>query len=366
MLLRLGRPVALPRASRCCLSFSSAAPSPPPAAGPSDDATATTHFGFRTIPSSKKKESVATVFDSVAPSYDVMNDVMSGGMHRLWKDHLIKMIGARGTMDYIYEELGRRSGGGGGSSGPEAADDSPEALRNLRYDHLDVAGGTGDVSFRLCDELRLRAVSRLISGTPVEPSSSVVVTPPFTVTVCDINPHMLAEGEKKALELYGSSAVAPRSALPNQSASNPLVPSSHAAPLRFSLGDAESLPHFPSDSFDVYTIAFGLRNVTHPSNAVAEAYRVLRPGGRFLCLEFSRPPNITFAKLYDLYSFNVIPRLGKAIAGDEESYKYLVESIRKFDDQEALKKRIEQQGFKGVKYTNFTGGVVAIHEGWKL
>lgn len=242
-----------------------------------------THFGYQSVPTHEKEALVGKVFRQVAPHYDCMNDCMSGGLHRLWKRELIRQ------------------------------------MRPLPGTHLlDVAGGTGDIAFRF-----LKAA------------------PSAQVTICDINPAMLAEGQKRAFDRGILSGV------------------------NWLCGNAEALP-LPSCSYDYYTIAFGIRNVTHIDKALAEAHRVLKPGGRFLCLEFSHVSHPFLSKLYDAYSFHVIPALGKYIAQDEASYRYLVESIRMFPNQKEFAARISASGFKQVNYTNLTHGVVAIHSGWKV
>ena len=246
----------------------------------SDD---TTHFGFQTVPEADKAGMVHGVFTRVASKYDVMNDLMSGGVHRLWKDAM---------MDWLAPRPGQRL--------------------------LDVAGGTGDVAFRFLKRA---------------PGASAVV--------CDMTEQMLIEGRKRA----DADSLAER--------------------LDWVVGDAMALP-FASDSFDVYTISFGIRNVTRIADALSEAYRVLRPGGRLMVLEFSRIPNDLMQKAYDLYSFNVIPVMGQMVTGDRDSYQYLVESIRKFPEQEAFAGMIRQAGFGQVKYRNMTMGVAALHSGWKL
>ena len=243
----------------------------------------TTHFGARTVPEDEKAGLVRGVFRSVASRYDLMNDVMSGGVHRLWKDAM---------MDWLAPRPGRRL--------------------------LDVAGGTGDIAFRYLKRA---------------PSASAVVL--------DLTDAMLAEGRARA----EAQDMADR--------------------LDWVVGDAMALP-FESSSFDVYTISFGIRNVTRPEDALAEAFRVLRPGGRLMVLEFSRLPNPLLQRAYDAYSFNVIPRMGQAIAGDRESYQYLVESIRRFPDQERFAAMIREAGFERVQYRNLTQGVAALHSGWKL
>ncbi len=243
----------------------------------------TTHFGFEDVPEDEKAGRVHGVFSSVANRYDLMNDLMSGGIHRLWKQALI---------DWMAPRPGMRL--------------------------LDVAGGTGDIAFRFMDRLKG-------SGQ---------------VTVCDMTEAMLVEGEARA-------AKAGRDGID------------------WVCGDAMALP-FPDQSFDAYTIAFGIRNVTRVEDALAEAHRVLRPGGRFLCLEFSRVPVPLLRKLYDSYSFNVIPAMGKAVTGDRDSYQYLVESIRKFPDQRTFVDMIASAGFGRAKFQNLTQGIAAIHSGWRL
>lgn len=243
-----------------------------------------TSFGERTVTPEEKTKLVRGVFDSVAPSYDVMNDLMSGGLHRLWKDHLIRKIRPRAGLHY-----------------------------------LDVAGGTGDIAFRI----------RKKAG------------PDCKITLCDINADMLAVGRDRALDC------------------------GYAHDFDWVTGNAESLP-LPGESVDVYTIAFGLRNVTRIDTALAEAHRVLRPGGRFYCLEFSRVREPFLAKIYDAYSYRVIPKIGEVVAKDRDSYQYLVESIRKFPAQAELLKRMETAGFRRCRVENLTFGVVAIHEGLKI
>lgn len=243
----------------------------------------TTHFGFEDIPEEEKADRVHGVFSSVAQRYDIMNDLMSGGVHRLWKDALIDWLAPRRGMEL-----------------------------------LDVAGGTGDVSFRFLDRLKGDGHA----------------------TVCDMTQAMLDEGAIRA-EKRGIHGV------------------------DWICGDAMALP-FADRSFDAYTIAFGIRNVTRIDDAVAEAYRVLRPGGRFLCLEFSRVPNPGLRWLYDRYSFNIIPPMGRAITGDADSYQYLVESIRRFPDQDTFAQILASAGFERVAYRNFSMGIVAIHSGWRL
>ena len=243
----------------------------------------TTHFGFKTIPEAEKASRVRGVFSSVATKYDIMNDVMSGGVHRVWKDAM---------MDWLSPRDGQRL--------------------------LDVAGGTGDIAFRFLKRA---------------PTASAVVL--------DLTEDMLIEGRNRA------------------------EAEDRAHQLDWMVGDAMALP-FEANSFDVYTISFGIRNVTRINDALTEAYRVLRPGGRLMVLEFSQLPNPAMQWAYDRYSFNLIPKMGQVIAGDSESYQYLVESIRKFPNQERFATMIRDVGFSQVKYRNLTFGVAALHSGWKL
>ncbi len=243
----------------------------------------TTHFGFQTVPETEKAGMVHDVFTRVANRYDIMNDLMSGGMHRLWKDAM---------MDWLAPRPGQRL--------------------------LDVAGGTGDVAFRFLNRA---------------PGSGAVVL--------DMTESMLVEGRKRA----EADRMADR--------------------LDWVVGDAMALP-LPSNSFDVYTISFGIRNVTRIADALKEARRVLRPGGRLMVLEFSQIPNDLMQWVYDRYSFNVIPVMGQIVAKDRDSYQYLVESIRRFPDQESFAAMIRAAGFGQVKYRNLTMGIAALHSGWKI
>jgi demethylmenaquinone methyltransferase/2-methoxy-6-polyprenyl-1,4-benzoquinol methylase len=246
-----------------------------------------THFGDQTVPLTDKQGLVDEVFHSVARRYDLMNDLMSGGLHRAWKGALVTAVNPPKT-------------------------DRPFAL-------LDLAGGTGDVAFRAVE-----------AGGPNT-----------RVTVCDINAEMLAVGRERA-ETRGLD---------------------HA--VSFEQGNAEQLA-YADKSFDCVTIAFGIRNVPRIARALSEAHRVLKHGGRFLCLEFSSVDVPGLDKLYELYSFQVIPRVGRAVTGDREAYAYLVESIRKFPKPKLFAKMIEDAGFRRASFTTMTGGVVAMHSGWKL
>lgn len=247
-----------------------------------------THFGFETVTKSEKAGKVKNVFDRVANRYDVMNDVMSGGLHRLWKREMVEWLNPNPAMAF-----------------------------------LDVAGGTGDIALRIREHCRKR------HGC----------SPP--ITLCDINAQMLLEGRKRTLNEGILSGI------------------------EWICGDAQSLP-LEDRSMDAYTIAFGIRNVTDINAALREAYRVLKPGGRFLCLEFSHIGQEKLAKAYDAYSMHVIPRLGKLFAGDAQPYQYLVESIRRFPAQEPFAAQLRAAGFANVTYRNLTAGVVAIHSGWRV
>jgi demethylmenaquinone methyltransferase/2-methoxy-6-polyprenyl-1,4-benzoquinol methylase len=241
-------------------------------------------FGFRRVKPEEKATLVRQVFSSVADNYDVMNDVMSGGLHRLWKDSFVRRINLKPGQSL-----------------------------------LDVAGGTGDIALRCYERTQGKA----------------------HITVCDINPSMLAKGKAKAIDKGVLSG------------------------LEWITGDAEELP-FPDRSLDVYSIAFGLRNVTHIDQALREAARVLKPGGRFLCLEFSPGVMPTLKPLYEAYCVKVLPRLGQLIAKDRGAYQYLAESILKFPPQEDLAARMEKAGLERSRWTNLTGGIAVIHEGWRL
>ncbi|KAL7571730.1 hypothetical protein ACA910_002829 [Epithemia clementina (nom. ined.)] len=287
-----------------------------------------THFGYSEIPVDEKEGKVRDVFNKVAETYDLMNDLMSGGMHRLWKDYLLEESNVAAMARHTRKSA---AFSGGGDISNKNNDDSSVA-QQLKI--LDVAGGTGDVAFRFVDA----------AGCLERAKSSG--TDPVSVTVCDINPGMLRVGEARARAKFGSNIL------------------DGTKGLTFIQGNAQSLD-FDDNTFDLYTIAFGLRNVTNVDVALAEALRVLKPGGRFMCLEFSHVTLPILAQLYEVYSFQVIPALGEWVAKDRSSYQYLVESIRKFPNQADLMSRIRGMGFCRSKYTNLTGGIVALHEGWK-
>jgi len=290
------------------------------------DSSKTTHFGFEEVPVDEKQDRVLGVFQNVAEHYDVMNDLMSGGLHRLWKDELLTMTGVAPMAAAL-----RRANTTTNSNPVQSSSSTSGRLLSI----LDVAGGTGDVAFRFLEAAK--CPERALSSGNDE----------ISITVCDINPHMLDVGRRRARNRYGDA----------------VLDTSHS--LRFVEGNAQELLAFDEGAFDLYTIAFGLRNVTDVDRALTEAYRVLKPGGRYLCLEFSKVEDPYLAGIYDAYSFHVIPTVGDIVANDRDSYRYLVESIRKFSNQGELKKKMEDAGFVGCKYTNMTGGIVAIHEGWK-
>jgi demethylmenaquinone methyltransferase/2-methoxy-6-polyprenyl-1,4-benzoquinol methylase len=245
-----------------------------------------THFGFSRVPLQDKQARVDQVFHKVASRYDLMNDLMSGGLHRIWKDIFVARV---------------------------------KPSKTMHFRHLDVAGGTGDIAFRVA-----RAGSALTD-----------------IVVLDINADMLEEGRRRAAKRK------------------------FEATLDFVEANAEELP-FADNSFDAYTIAFGIRNVPRIEKALAEARRVLRRGGQFLCLEFSHVDVPLLDRVYEAYSFRVIPLLGRLVAGDGEPYRYLVESIAHFPDAERFCGMIAQAGFERASFTRLSGGIVAIHSGWKL
>ena len=255
---------------------------PSPAGSQPGEGTAS--FGYREVPAAQKAGLVRQVFDSVAGRYDLMNDLMSLGVHRLWKDVLVDALAPRAGMAIV-----------------------------------DVAGGTGDIAFR---------IHRRTAGSA-------------HVTVCDINPTMLATGQDRATDcgiLRG---------------------------LTWTTGDAEALP-FADRRFDAYTIAFGLRNVTHMERALSEARRVLRPGGRLLCLEFSRVTLPLLGRIYDVWSSAMLPALGGLVAGDRDSYRYLYESIRRHPPQDRLAAMMGDAGLARVTWRDLSGGIVALHSGWRI
>ncbi len=253
----------------------------------SGDARERAPFGFRDVDVDDKQGMVDGVFDRIAGSYDLMNDLMSGGLHRLWKSELVTWLG-------------------------------PPASAGRPYRALDVAGGTGDIALRIAER-----------------------SPSAEITVIDISPAMLAIGRKRADQRRLGTHI------------------------RFVEGNAEALP-LPSGRFDAVTIAFGIRNVPRIDVALAEAYRVLAPGGRLLVLEFSQVDIAVLEELYDLYSLNVIPRLGEFVTGDGDAYRYLVESIRRFPPQARFAGMIRDAGFGRVSFRNLSGGIAALHSGWRL
>ncbi|MDP2619340.1 MAG: bifunctional demethylmenaquinone methyltransferase/2-methoxy-6-polyprenyl-1,4-benzoquinol methylase UbiE [Hyphomicrobiales bacterium] len=249
--------------------------------------TETTHFGFRTIAAAAKQGLVDRIFAHVADRYDLMNDLMSGGLHRLWKDAAVTWL------------------------------NPPASARPFHL--IDVAGGTCDIALRVLD-----------AGGPGT-----------HVTAFDISAHMLAAGAKKVEKAGKGERV------------------------RFVQGNGETLP-FADNSFDAYTIAFGIRNIPDIPAALGEAYRALKPGGRFLCLEFSQVTVPMLDRLYDLYSFNAIPALGRVVTGDADAYRYLVESIRRFPNQEDFATLIREAGFQRVQHRDLSGGIAAIHSAWRI
>lgn len=303
--------------------------------------TKETHFGFETVSEKEKSQKVRTVFENVADSYDLMNDWMSVGVHRVWKDIFVHRLDPGNSMKLI-----------------------------------DVAGGTGDIAFRFLKYHKQRrdfskplvpfelfplgksmptnprpdneveAQYQVLEESSLKPAPEVDdATSSRSVLVCDINPKMLDVGRIRAKTNLS----------PNE-----------RTRIDWLEGDAENLHKIADNSFDAYTIAYGIRNCVHIDKVLTEAYRVLKPGGRFMCLEFSRVNNPLLKWAYDQYSFQVIPALGQVIAGDFDSYKYLVESIRKFPSQEEFKSMIEIAGFRFVTFENLTFGVSSIHSGFKL
>ncbi|MCC8369441.1 MAG: bifunctional demethylmenaquinone methyltransferase/2-methoxy-6-polyprenyl-1,4-benzoquinol methylase UbiE [Rickettsia endosymbiont of Oxypoda opaca] len=245
-----------------------------------------TNFGFKKVNLTDKQKLVNNIFTGVANKYDLMNDIMSFGVHRLWKAEFIRQI------------------------------------PNLNANILDVASGSGDIALKIAQKAKARN-SKL------------------HITLCDINEEMLENAKKRAIDL---------NLLQN---------------LNYTVADAENLP-FPDNSFDYYTIAFGIRNVPDINKTLKEAYRVLKPMGKFLCLEFSKLDEGYFKNFYEFYSFNIIPKIGQIITNNQEAYQYLVESIKLFPAQDDFKIMIQNAGFEEVRYNNLTNGVVAIHSAYKL
>lgn len=274
------------RPSAIFLTIMARSPSPHAAATPapatSDSPARATHFGFRSVAEDEKAGLVRQVFDSVAPRYDLMNDLMSWGVHRLWKSAMISWLAPRPDMTL-----------------------------------LDVGGGTGDIALRF----------REAGGGPV--------------TVIDVNAEMVSAGRNRAIDQGRLTGI------------------------DWIVGDAENLP-VADNSVDAYTISFCIRNVTRISKALEEARRVLKPGGRFLCLEFSQVVLPVVDKLYEAYSFGVLPRLGAMVAGDEDAYRYLAESIRRFPTQDAFAAMIGRAGLSQVKFRNLSGGIAALHSAWRV
>ncbi|XP_035690744.1 ubiquinone/menaquinone biosynthesis C-methyltransferase UbiE-like isoform X1 [Branchiostoma floridae] len=297
-----------------------------------------THFGFESINESEKTGKVHEVFSNVASKYDVMNDAMSLGVHRLWKDRFMQVLDplpgtrlldvAGGTGDIAFrfinwikeKELQQKKA-------------SPGAEFRLNPLETDDSESAPDLEFPSAEDYLYSEQREDTTGTDDRKDSKVII--------CDINQSMLEVGKERAKKLGLEDDVV------------------------WVTGNAEELP-FPDNSVDAYTIAFGIRNVTHIEKVLCEAYRVLTPGGRFLCLEFSQVSNPLLSSVYDLYSFQVIPVLGELIASDWKSYQYLVESIRKFPNQEEFAEMIREAGFRMVSYENLTSGVAAIHSGFKI
>ncbi|KAF2452869.1 putative ubiquinone biosynthesis methyltransferase Coq5 [Lineolata rhizophorae] len=272
-----------------------------------DDGLSTTYFGFEKIATGLKEARVGAVFSSVASSYDTMNDLMSLGVHRLWKDYFVRGLDP--------------------GTNPLSASPPSNALPR-GWNILDVAGGTGDIAFRLLDH-----------------ASNVHNDYTTRVTVTDINLDMLAEGRKRALA----------------------TPYARSSRLSFVEANAENLVNIPDNSVDLYTVAFGIRNFTNKEKALREAYRVLRPGGAFACLEFSKVNNTAFDAAYQRWSFGAIPLIGQLVAGDRDSYQYLVESIAQFPNQTEFKDMIMDAGFivPGRGWEDLSMGIAAIHKGIK-
>lgn len=266
-----------------------------------------THFGYEEVKMNEKQSRVNSVFTSVASKYDVMNDLMSFGIHRCWKSTFVSRIGSL-RPERIYGDDGKIAG-----------------YKPVQV--LDVAGGTGDISFRIAE--------KLVSEDPKARDY-------LSITVSDINPEMLEEGKKRGEQLGYPEGF-----------------------FNYQIVNAEQT-EFPDESFDLYTISFGLRNVPDVPKALKEARRVLKKGGRFMCLEFSKVQNPLFREIYQAYSFGVLPVMGGIVANDSDSYKYLAESIDRFYSQEELQALMEEAGFKFCNYENLSDGIAAIHSGFKL
>ncbi|KAF2130196.1 UbiE/COQ5 methyltransferase [Dothidotthia symphoricarpi CBS 119687] len=311
LLQKSRRGVGARESYRC---FSCTAPTQqatPPPKSPQDGPGGTTHFGFETVAEALKEQRVKNVFSSVASSYDSMNDFMSLGIHRLWKDHFVRSLNP-----------GRHPL----STPPSTSTSSPN--HQPGWNILDIAGGTGDIAFRMLDH-----------------ASTTNHDAHTRVTVADINPSMLLEGRKRSLT----------------------TPYAHSPRLDFIEANAEDLHMIPSASIDLYTVAFGIRNFTHKDVALREAFRVLKPGGVFACLEFSKVNNPLFDAVYQRWSFGAIPLIGQMVAGDRDSYQYLVESIARFPSQAEFRGMIEDAGFlvPGKGWEDLTGGIAAVHRGVK-
>ncbi|KAI4642844.1 hypothetical protein J4E93_006913 [Alternaria ventricosa] len=291
------------RCFSCSIRQAQQATPPPKSPQNGGSGQQTTHFGFETISEALKEQRVGAVFSSVASSYDSMNDFMSLGIHRLWKDHFVRNLNP--------------------GLNPLT---SPTSQQGMSI--LDIAGGTGDIAFRMLDH-----------------ASTINHDPHTRVVVADINPDMLAEGRKRSLQ----------------------TPYARSPRLDFVEANAEKLDMIPDASVDLYTVAFGIRNFTHKEIALKEAFRVLKPGGVFACLEFSKVNNPVFDAVYQRWSFGAIPLIGQVVAGDRESYQYLVESIARFPSQEEFSSMIREAGFlvPGKGWEDLTMGIAAIHKGVK-
>ena len=268
-----------------------------------------TNFGYKTVKKEERQSLVNTVFANVASSYDIMNDAMSLGIHRVWKNEFVNSIGLL-KHNTIHDSDGNS--------------------REEKMKIIDVAGGTGDISFRIWEKARHNA-------------KSFFTTMPVEITVVDINGNMLEVGKARGKTQN----------IPDED-------------IKWVESNAETLNFLEDNCIDLYTISFGIRNCTNIDKVLSEAHRVLKKGGRFMCMEFSKVNLPILSNVYDFYSFYLIPEMGRLIANDRESYQYLVESIRNFHDQETFKRKIMDAGFKSVNYVNLSAGIVAIHSGVKL